>query len=255
LNKLKDIQARFAQALLAEDKSALNLDWVDANHTLNPAQRISIYANSSREIISNTILGMLPSAQRLVGQEFLSHLIKKFIDTHSCDTDNYYQYTQTLPEFVAKMIESQSVPYLAEVLAFELARDRAFHFDDDNLGLDSLATLLEEHADKICFLLPSNASLIKSQYPIVRIWEMSQPDYQGEITMPKQDGQQMILVHRKDLQVSVDSLTASKYQFLALIEQRLCFGEICEKLSHLDVVNLLVNSVEHGWLTGYHLDH
>jgi hypothetical protein len=140
-------------------------------NVLAPAERLSIYRNTSRSTLTNALRLTYPAVQRLVGDDFFGAAADAFITNGPPHTAWLDVYGAGFPEFLRTFKPAAAVVYLADVARLERAVGRALHaVDGEPLALAQLASVAESDQSRVCFEPHTAVSLVSSDYPLDAIW-------------------------------------------------------------------------------------
>jgi len=154
---LLDDSSPVAAALLAE--------------VLIPADRVSIYRNTSRIALTNALRLNYPAVQRLVGEDFFAAAADIFITKEPPRTAWLDFYGAAFPEFLERFRPAASLPYLADVARLERAVSRALHAADAKaLAPVELADLPQIAQGSVSFVPHPSVGLLSSNHPVDAIW-------------------------------------------------------------------------------------
>lgn len=120
----------------------------------------NIYHDSSLGARLKALRNVFPCCERLVGEDFFRQMTTEFLQQPSSYLTADAQ-AQDFAEFVAQYQPAASLPYLADMAKLEWCWYQVFHGPEGAAG----------------------AKIIKSNYPITQIWEMCQPEYQGDFVL------------------------------------------------------------------------
>lgn len=110
----------------------------------------------------------------------------------------------------------------------------------------------QEKWGELIFYLPKNAVLFESAYPIHRIWQVNQSDYQGDEVVSLESGGIKIFLWRKGYDMRIDLPNEQEWELLKAFQGNYAFEVICEKLASLvDVGSLLPLFVQRGWIADF----
>jgi hypothetical protein len=167
---LRDMQTEFVQAILQQK---------DSNHlivsdSILPQHRLDIYRNNYRIGLKEALQATFPVTARLVGDNFFRAMAKEFTRAHPPSVPCLAEYGDNFPAFIADFEPAQSVPYLSDVALFEWLMNEAAH-----------QPAYEGNA-------------FYSVYPVGRIWESNQEDYQGSDIVSLDEGGGWFVVEKRD---------------------------------------------------------
>lgn len=139
--------------------------------TLLPADRLSIYRNTSRSALTNALRLAYPAVHRLVGDDFFAAAADAFITSEPPHTAWLDLYGRGFPEFLRTFKPASRLTYLPDVARLERAVVRAIHAPDvESLVPAQLAgTAPHDHA-RVCFMPHPSVSLVSSSHPVDAIW-------------------------------------------------------------------------------------
>jgi len=138
---------------------------------LTRADRLSIYRNTSRIALANTLRLNYPAVQRLVGEDFFAAAADIFITREPPRMAWLDFYGAAFPEFLERFKPAASLPYLPDVARLERAVSRALHAADAKaLAPVELADLPQIAQGSVSFVLHPSVGLLSSNYPVDAIW-------------------------------------------------------------------------------------
>jgi hypothetical protein len=139
--------------------------------TLTPADRLSIYRNTSRIALTNTLRLNYPAVQRLVGEDFFAAAANIFITKEPPRMAWLDFYGAAFPEFLERFKPAASLPYLPDIARLERAVSRALHAADaKGLAPAELANLPQSAQGSVSFVPHPSVCLLSSEYPVDAIW-------------------------------------------------------------------------------------
>lgn len=170
---LRETQEKFAKGMLGgRDADALIVkDWLD------PKQRMAIYHHHFKATLREALALTFPVVARLVGVHFFNAMADAFTVANPPARPCLAEYGDGFPAFIGGFEPAQSLPYLADVALFEWLMAEAAHVAN------------------------YEGNAFHSRYPIGRIWETNQPDYQGGDVVNLSDGGGWFVVEKKSARV------------------------------------------------------
>ena len=156
--------------------------------------------------------------QALVGEEFFRKLARAFVAGALPTQPVLAEYGADFPVFVAAMHPGRGLPYLADIARLDWALNVAFHSPaDGRLGVADLAAIPAELLPSKAVALAAGAGLIRSRYPIDRIWTVSQPGAPTE-TVDLTAGAACLLVLRRPDDAGFVVLGEGEAAFVAALD-------------------------------------
>ena len=141
-----------------------------------PAQGLEIYQGAVARALESALQELFPVCLALVGEECFREIARHYDTQRSGAQADLARAGDELPGFLPSLHFLQSVPYLADVAALELARQRSRRHRVVNVLASVEASASELAADPFGWCLVPNASLqrIASGYPVLEIWRAHQ---------------------------------------------------------------------------------
>src|SRR5476651_119238 len=135
--------------------------------------RLAIHRHHIARSLANALAGTFPTVQALVGADFFRRIAGAFVARHPPTQPVLAEYGSDFAGFLAAEEAMHGLPYLADMARLDWALNVAFH-SPRSLGADLAGVLPEALLSKVLTLVPG-AALVRSRYPIDRIWTASQP--------------------------------------------------------------------------------
>lgn len=213
-----DVQRRFARGLLAGDENATDAATAVADiqaGKLSADARLDIYRHNVHSVLGNALRDLYPAAANVVGGEFFTEAARQFVQSTPSTSGDLNDFGSTFAEFLATYPHSADLPYLPDLARLEWAWHRAFHAADEApMDLAALGAEAPEALGDVVFGLHPSASLLRSAYPLVRIWQVNQPGYVGSWEVEWDVPETYVLVFRHEYEVAVQSLDAAQHAML-----------------------------------------
>ncbi|MEB3340826.1 DNA-binding domain-containing protein [Okeania sp.] len=252
------LQNLFLQAVLEKDSFSIEKlsQHIKAPNNLTPAESLAIYHNNVVGNLSNTLVSIYPVCCQLLGEKFFNATGLKFIEKFPCLSPDLGDYGEEFADFLANFEPVKDLPYLSDVARLEWHWHRIFAGENTN-GLDfqTLGEIPQEKWGELIFYLPKNSVLLESIYPIHRIWQVNQSDYQGDEVVSLDEGGVKIFLWRQGYDMRIDLPKDDEWELLTVFQGNYPVEIICEKLvdveSEVDVGLLLPLFVQRGWITNF----
>ena len=221
---LRDAQEAFATALFAGnvEHAAEATSYIRAGK-LTALRRLEIYRHNVYSTLHGTLKDIYPVILAVVGDAFFHHAADQFIAVQASRSGDLNQFGGEWAAFLSAYPHAAELPYLPDVARLEWAWHEAFHAGDaPPLDLVRLASLPAEEHSGLHFSLHPTARLIRSGFPVLRIWEVNQPTFSGEVEVNWDVPSDTLLVRRDTtdgVSVLIERLPAAAYAFLHAITQ------------------------------------
>ena len=211
---LRDIQIGFAQAMFADPAA-------DGLATIHPGlfgaeRHLQVYRHNITASLTAALAAVYPVIRRLVGHSFFDYVADAFVREAPPRSGNLHDFGAEFADFLQRLPAAAGVPYLADVTRLEWAYHCAYHAADAAaLDLTALAALTPGDYARLRFRLHPSAQLLASDYPILRIWQINQPNNVGSDSVDLAEGADRLLVVRPALDVGIVRLTMAEFEFLS----------------------------------------
>ncbi|MGK7876052.1 MAG: putative DNA-binding domain-containing protein [Xenococcaceae cyanobacterium] len=260
--ELIELQRLFYDALF--EKNAVSTQklsqHIKAAKELTPIQGLAVYRGSVAGKLSRTLRSIYPVCCRLVGEKFFDATAVTYIRRFPSLSPDLGDYGEQFPDFLANFEPVAKLPYLPDVARLEWHWHRVFNGKDvTGLDLQALSEVPQEKWGELIFHLPKNSVLLESPYPIHRIWQVNQSDYEGQDQVSLNEGGIKIFLWRQGYDMRIDLPTDAEWQLLKAFQAENLFEIVCEDLAAdepaIDVASLLPLFVQRGWVAGFSLTH
>jgi hypothetical protein len=185
MSSLLELQRQFAAAVL--DGAAAPAQIMPGG--ADAAARLAIYRDNWRGNLRNALRATCPVVERLVGAEFFAYMADSFIAQTPSRSSNLEDYGREFADFIAAFAPAQSLPYLPDVARLEMLIDEVLAAPDEDFELPTEAGPLRWRGA---------AALLRSPYPVHRIWQVNQPAWAGDATVDLDQGAAAALLIRRD---------------------------------------------------------
>lgn len=210
-----DNEAAFARALL--DAEAAVPEGIEGREGGGAERRFAVYRNNVHASLVDVLAGRFPVSAKLVGDAFFRAMARIYVAKTPPDSAVLLRYGGGFADFVAGFPPAAPVPYLADVARLEWAWHGAYHAADaEPLPQEALAALVPR-AERLALTLHPSLRLVRSNYPLVTIWERAARDGGDEpVRLPA--GGQDALVLRPALEVEVRRLPEGGAVFIQALQ-------------------------------------
>ena len=169
---MRDLLQDFSKALLNPDLP-VPIGVVGPDSRPSP-WRFAVYRNNVVVSLIDALAAGYPVVQRLVGEQFFRTMARIYAAAFPPSSPIMLQYGEGFADFIATFPPAASLPYLADVARLERAWSEAYHAADARpMTLDELARIPPDAFGGIHLELHPSLRLVRSQFPIVTIWQMN----------------------------------------------------------------------------------
>jgi hypothetical protein len=212
---LREQQSRFAAALLGRAEANPPAGLFSG---LDGPERLSIYRNNVFSNYRNALGTSYPVVCRLVGRSFFDTAVDAFVMARPSTSGDLNVYGRDFGDYLAGYPYASNLPYLADVARLEWAIDEAQRAPDCDRAprevLQALGAVDRDLLPSITIALDPSCRLVASSFPLLHIWRVNQPDYQGEVRVDLNEGADHLLVRRDDGAVVIETLGAGPFALL-----------------------------------------
>ncbi|MDB5810254.1 MAG: hypothetical protein JWN94_2376 [Betaproteobacteria bacterium] len=214
MSELAALQQRISIALRDRDSDAAAVPLIAANAGSARA-RLAIYRANISTNAAGALAAIYPIVHKLVGADFFGGLVHAYCNAHPSASGDLNELGEHLADFVRTFPPAIELPYLSDVARLEWCVHRA-HYSADHPPLDvrALRALGEDAYSRLILRLHPAVSLIESGYPLYRIWQVHQDDYEGDIAVDLAGGADAVVVYRPQFRVAVAKLSPAEAAFL-----------------------------------------
>ena len=212
MSRLRDTQAAFRVALLGGDQSAAVRDICDDG--LEPEARLAIYRHHVSATLTELLTDIFPVVVRIVHERFFAYAADRFIATHPPTSPCLAEYGAAFADFLSEFEPCRHLAYLPDVARLEWAMSHAADVHERSPLDPRLLTDVEpDHLDRLTFRVQPSCVLLRSDWPIDRIWRANQPDAAPDTTVDLADGPAAVQVWRREGVITLRTLGAAAYAF------------------------------------------
>jgi len=186
----------------------------------DPAQagrRFAVYRANVAAGIGRALGAAYPVVRQVVGDEFFDALVRAHLAAHPSTSGDLHDYGASFAAFVAAFPHTQSLPYLGDLARLEWAVHRAYGAADARaLDAAALAALPAERQGGLRFVLADGCAVVESVHPVLRIWQIHQPGFDGEFGVDFGVAERA-LVAREGLRVVASALGPGEAAFVRAV--------------------------------------
>lgn len=227
---LRDAQTGFARAILDEAAP----EWLAAidRGRFGVERHVQVYRHNVTASLTGALAAVYPVIVRLVGRGFFDYAADAYLRQAPPRSGNLHDFGESFGDFLRAFPAAVDLPYLRDVARLEWAWHRAFHAADaPALDLRRLGDVSPRDQPRLVFRLHPSVQLLKSPYPILRIWQVNQPEHTGDTRVDLAEGGEHVLVMRPAIEVELVRLSAPEFDFLRACDGGAALGEAATALT------------------------
>jgi hypothetical protein len=192
--------------------------WVIADG-LDAATRLGIYRNTCASVLSSALRLAFPAVQHLVGPVFFDGAARLFVAQAPPRSAWLDEYGAEFPDFLDRLPQAASVPYLADVARLEWHVNLVLHAPDAApLDIARLTALGEAGPAELRFQSHPAVRLLRCEFPVDVIWRaVLERDDRTMEAVNLADGPVWLLVHRTQSGIDVVRLGECEWRFTAAL--------------------------------------
>jgi len=174
------LQSDFAAALRDRERSAQAAGWLagDAAHVDG---RLALYRANMVAAADKALSGAYPVVRQVVGGEFFHGLARAYQRGTPSTSGDLHEFGATFPAFLAGFEHVRDMPWLPDLARLEWAAHLAYGAADaPDWDAGSLAAVEPASQDAIRFQWTPGLAIVRSTWPIVRVWTIHQAGFDGE---------------------------------------------------------------------------
>jgi hypothetical protein len=225
---LREMQLAFCAEVFANANTEL-LDAIRGND-LGSARRVQVYRNNVHASLTEALRAVYPVICRLLGDGFFRHAAHEYIYCYPSRSGNLHDFGRSFARFLGGFPGARGLYYLPDVARLEWAYHRVFHAAHAvPRNLSRLARVPVEQHGAIRFTLHPASRLLISPYPILRIWQVNQEDYNGDQQVDLREAGVKLLVIRRELDIEIETLTEGELALLQAFKHGRCLVDAFER--------------------------
>jgi hypothetical protein len=222
--ELLHFQTDFAAALRDRLSTPAMERWLAGSNDL-VERRMAIYRGNMVAAAEKALASAYPVIRQVVGEHFFHGLAREYQRGTPSISGDLTEFGATFGVFLAAFEHTRAMPYLPDLARLEWAVHRAYGAADaPDWDPASLGTVEPEQQAAIRFLWAPGTAVVESVHPIVRIWTIHQPGYDGEFSVAW-DVADTALVSRDGFAVGVTDCSPADAAFVAASLAGLPFGD------------------------------
>jgi len=260
LSDLKKLQETFYDAIF--DPSSNNIKqastYIIGTEKISEAQRLSIYRDSILGGITAALTHIYPVCVKLLGEKYFTHMVAGYLKKFPSESPDIGNYGEHLPAYIAEFKPAKELVYLSDVAQLEWLWHKAFNAPSglssspEQKPLSELQNISEQNLPLVKFCSVSSANLLTSLYPIQRIWQVNQHDFQGDHSVSLDEGGVSLVIWRcADFGMRIDELNEDETKFLSAVLNCASFGQIAEIDFNQGLDEIVQRCIQTGLVIGF----
>jgi hypothetical protein len=196
---------------------------------------VGIYRNNLREGFIKVLALEFPVIRRLVGEDYFHELGRAFLADHPSRSGNLHGIGEPFGAFLRRRFEGSPYSYLPDVAELEWAYQESLVATDATpFDLNALRQVPATSLASLHLALQPACRLVRSAYPIMRIWSVNQPGSDDREVVDLQNGSDCVLVRRITDGAELRRLPPAEYQFLESLAHGSPLGDALEAAQGVD---------------------
>jgi uncharacterized protein len=214
MTDLAALERAFASALVARDVDDADVSALDGAPERVRA-RLGLYRGNVQANAVKALTSAHPVVAKLVGDDFMGGVARAFAAATPSTSGDLNEYGEGFADFIATFAPAAELPYLFDVARLDWRVHRVHYAADvAPLDLEKLAAVAPQRMGELRFALNPACSVVESRWPLARLWEIHQHDYEGAFDVDWDAGGGALLVERPHWRVRVRALDTAGAAFL-----------------------------------------
>jgi len=255
--RLKRLQQTFCTALAArhgsrEAKAALLL--IRAGGRMTTEQRLAIYRRTGLHARLSALQAIFPVCRTILGPRTFDTLARDYAaeyPSRQTDLNKDGEHFAAFAEDVVQRTEAlHPFLYLADLARLEWLWHAVYYRPDDPLFDAPLFARQSAHADELVPTLSHSLELMRSDYPVHRIWSLHRERHPPA----RVDGlmqTEYVCIHRRDFEPVVAPISRARHALLQAARDGRSLGDMATEPHLADEIAALPALIERGWIIGF----
>lgn len=230
--RLSALETSFRDGVIAGDTTVLAA--LEPGE-LSQQKRLDIYRNNVFSNYRSALEAVYPAILSLVGADYFRQAAHRYVQRYRSASGDIHHYGQEFCELLSTLPGAAELAYLPDVARLEWSIHEAFHAaNHERLDPSRLQTINPQDYPRLRFVLNPAARLLRSDYPIRRIWQLNLPDYQGDQHVDLSEGGEVLLVMRRDFVMEVAAISQADGEALSAFLRQEMFGQALDSALSVD---------------------
>jgi len=267
MTSLRELQKQFVRVLFEEVPES-EVSWVRSTEEglqlrgprrAEAAARLAIYRNNLQEGFIGALALEFPVIQRLVGDDYFRQLARELLSAHPSRTGDLHAIGTPFSEYLRTRFADTEYAYFADVAALEWAyQQSAIAPEAAVFDVQALARVPPESYGALRFNLHPACFLIRSAYPILRIWQVNQAEEGDPDIVDLSAGPDYVVTRRLDVRVELRRVRPVEYVLLQCFSAGESLSEALGAVEQLDPTfdpgRALRQFIALGLVTNFHTE-
>ena len=202
---LRELQTRFANALSIGGGGS--------------DEALGIYRNTIVANYRQALGATFPVVRQLVGAPLFHAAVDAYVEACPSAGGDLNVYGDRFGDFLGmRILKPRDLAYLPDVARLEWAIDEAGRAADvrgtPEAILAELARIPAERITAQRFALDASCHFLISAFPLLRIWQVHQTGFDGDMSVPFDRGSDRLLVRRETGAATIERLTSGDFALL-----------------------------------------
>jgi hypothetical protein len=238
---LRDLQTLFDGALFDDAPDAV-APWICGYETdaaqgvaIDARARVAIYRNNLHEGFRKALALGFPVIERLVGEAYFRQLALSFLAEHPSRCGDLHFIGEPFARFLLRRFEDTQYAYLPDVATLEWTyQQSSVAADAPSFDPAALSAIPQESYGQLRFALHPACGLVRSPYPVMKIWAVNQPNADVDEVIDLSSGADFILVRRAAEGVEMRRIAAAEFAMLDAFSQGANLADALESAYAVD---------------------
>lgn len=214
---LRELQLRFVAALYDGSDAVIRDALVDASPSAGA--RFGVYRNNLREGFVNALALEFPVVQRLVGENFFYRTALEFQARHPSRSGDLTHIGEPFAEYLRAHFAHGDFAWLPDIAELEWALECvAVATESASIDADTLLDIPADRYEDLVFTPNVAVRLVRSNYPVLKIWQTNQPGAPAE-TVDLDAGGECLLVRRRAGDLEFVRLAGADFVFARMLSR------------------------------------
>ena len=210
--QLSALEAAFRSGIIARDDAILAIFKAG---NLSEKKRLEIYRNNVFSNYRNALESIYPAILNLVGADYFRQAAQRYVEHFPSSSGDIHYYGENFAALLASLPGAADLAYLPDVARLEWSIHAAFHATDHApLDLSRLQSIAAAEYGNLRFVLNPATRLLRSEFPIRKIWQVNLPEYAGDQRVDLAEGGEHLLVMRRNFVTEIEAISAAEWAML-----------------------------------------